>query len=97
MNAHSISEKTPLWQLTVGEFRELLATAGSQKKEEEVTVIDSTSKNIVVGLNGMAQYFGISKTTAQRWKAKHPEAITQDGRTIICDTKKMLQLIEKNN
>ena len=96
MDAHTFSEKTPIWQLTVGEFRELLATAGSPIKEE-VTVIDNTSNDIVMGLTGMVQYFGISKTTAQRWKARYPEAITQNGRTIICDTKKMLQLIEKDN
>lgn len=91
--ATNINSNTPLWQLTVGEFKELLNGVS-----ETNIVLDNSSPNILHGLDGIALFFGVSKTTALKWKqsGRYKEAITQDGRTITCDAKKMLELRAKN-
>lgn len=75
---------TPLWQLTVGEFVELM---NLQKVEVPEKVYD-------YGLKGIARTFGCSRSTAVRIKndKKFKKAITQIGRKIVIDVNLALSL-----
>lgn len=79
---------TPIWQLTVGQFRELLAEVKPEIPEQE--------PRYVHGLEGLAQLLGCSKRTAQNIKAsgKIDKAIYQEGRTIIIDRKLAIELLK---
>lgn len=83
----------PLWQLTVGEFMEVIRDVmrettpqpGEQKRE---------GKQLVYGIDGIASIFQCSRTTAQRIKNSGviDKAITQVGRKITIDVDKALQI-----
>lgn len=84
---------TPIWQLTVGEFLEL-----SKKTESSMSVnVNAIDEKYVFGLNGIAELFGCSKSTAQTIKnsGKINKAVTQVGRKIVVDAKLALELYNK--
>jgi len=87
-----VSKETPIWQLTVGEFLEVQKEALKPQ-----TVIQQPEKKFVHGLEGIAQLFGCSRTTASEIKksGKIDEAITQVGRTIVVDAELALALAKK--
>lgn len=88
----NIDLNKPLWQLTVGEFLELI-------NQTQVTTTDNTprEKRYVYGLAGIAQLFNCSMTTANRIKAsgKINKAISQCGRIITVDADLALELMKK--
>lgn len=48
---------------------------------------------VMYGLRGICELFGVKKSTAMRYKdGILREAVTQNGRKIIIDTKKALEL-----
>lgn len=83
----------PLWQLTVGEFLELM------NQQQTNTNVDNTpkEKRLVYGIAGIAQLFNCSMTTANRIKAsgKIDKAISQCGRIITLDADLALELMKK--
>lgn len=84
----------PLWTLTIGEFTSLIATYSSKREEH----IDEDLENkYSYGLKGLADLLGCSKTTA--WKIKESgklgKAIKQEGRKIVIDNQKALELFGK--
>lgn len=85
----------PLWTLTIGEFKNLIERHTSKQEEEPIDVshIDKYS----YGLQGLADLLGCSKTTA--WKIKESgklkKAIKQEGRKIVIDNEKALELFGK--
>jgi hypothetical protein len=87
--------ETPIWQLTVGEFVDL------HKKIVADTVHppakDYTEKKYVYGLSGLAALLNCSRTTAHAIKSsgKIDAAVMQEGRKIIIDSEKALQLLKK--
>lgn len=85
-----ISDDTPLFKLTVGEFKDLCNSLIPKPKEEE-------NDEIVYGLDGLAKIFGVSKNQAYRMKrsGKFNEAIRQEGQVIITYRKKALELFGK--
>lgn len=90
MNAiETIDQNIPIWQLTVGEFTELLQsvtpTIIKQKEAED---------NLVYGIDGIADIFNCSKSQAQSIKnsGRIDGAITQIGRKIVVDKAKALEL-----
>jgi hypothetical protein len=87
-----VSKDTPIWQLTVQEFLEL-----QQEALRPQTVIQQPEKRLVHGLEGIAQLFGCSRTTASEIKKSGviDDAITQVGRTIVVDADLALQLAKK--
>lgn len=91
--ATNIDLNKPLWQLTVGEFLELIG-------QQQSIVIDTTTteKKLVYGIAGIARLFNCSMTTANRIKAsgRIDKAISQHGRTIIVDADLALELMQKN-
>jgi hypothetical protein len=87
----SIDPNKFLFQLTVGEFLELL------NRTPTVTV-DNTprEKRLVYGIAGIAQLFNCSMTTANRIKqsGKISRAISQCGRIITVDADLALELMK---
>ena len=82
----------PLWQMTGEEF--LYLQQNREQKEEQPTIVSSTSKKHVYGMAGIARLFGCSVPTANRIKqsGKIDKAITQVGRKIIVDAELALEL-----
>lgn len=87
----------PLWQLTIGEFVEILdskiPTLKPEEKEEDIQ-----NRNYVYGLAGLAKILGCSKNHASKLKSSgmFDEAIIQNGRKIIIDPEKALKLFNKH-
>lgn len=83
----------PLWQLTVGEFLELM------NQQQTNINVDNTpkEKRLVYGIAGIAQLFNCAMTTANRIKAsgKIDKAISQCGRMITIDADLALELMKK--
>lgn len=79
-----IDPKTPIWQLTVGEFLEISSGVNSEKKYE-------------YGLKGLAKILGCSVSKASEVKSSGllDEAIIQNGNIIIIDKEKALLLFGK--
>jgi len=84
-----LDREKPLWQLTTGEFLDLIKE-NVPHKEEKV----ETSAKYVYGIVGIAELFNVSKTTANRIKQSGVinKAIKQHGRTIIIDAELALSL-----
>jgi hypothetical protein len=89
----SIDLNKPLWQLTVGEFLELM-------EQVPTVAVDNTprEKRLVYGIAGIAQIFNCSMTTANRIKAsgKIDRAISQCGRMITVDADLALELMKQS-
>ena len=85
-----ISNETRLIDLTVGELRALLQNAIPVNNPPE-------SKEYVYGIKGIAELFHCSYTEAYRIKrsGKINKAIKQNGRKIITDAKKALELFDR--
>ncbi|OPB93715.1 hypothetical protein BAS10_12985 [Elizabethkingia meningoseptica] len=79
-----IDSNTPIWQLTVGQFMELQNRSSTEKKYE-------------YGLKGIARIFGCSMPQANRIKSSGiiDDAIVQNGKIIVIDKEKALQLFGK--
>lgn len=84
----------PIWQLTVGEFIELL-----NKNTHNDVQPAKIEKEYAYGINGLAMLLGCSKNYA--WKLKSTglfdEAIIQNGRKIIIDKEKALELFNNKS
>lgn len=81
----NIDPKTPIWQLTVEEFVELVNKLNTEKKYE-------------YGLKGLAKILGCSLSKASEVKSSGilKDAIIQNGNIIIVEKDKALQLFGKN-
>lgn len=86
-----IDLNTPIWKLTVGELIEVVnhITPKPEIVKEE--------RKLVYGIDGIAELFGCSTSTAQRIKnsGKIKKAITQVGRKIVVDADLALELFKK--
>ncbi|MFI3293781.1 MAG: DUF3853 family protein [Rikenellaceae bacterium] len=84
----------PLWQMTGEEFLQLTAQNSAATAQEQTVVVDTTKKNHVYGIAGIASLFGCSVPTASRIKKSGVinRAITQIGRKIIVDAELALEL-----
>lgn len=83
-----IDLNTPIWKLTVGELIEVINQV-TPKPE-----VKSDERKLVYGLQGIAELFGCSTSTAQRIKnsGKIKKAITQVGRKIVVNSDLALKL-----
>jgi len=95
-----IDSKKPLISLTAGEFAQVLQGA-MQPATPTPESTDTPSGNspaaarYVYGIAGIAQLFGVSKPTAQRYKATFLQpAIMQCGRKIVTDAAKATELFK---
>lgn len=97
-----VCDSTPLWQLTVGEFRDLVASEVESRMRQRMDGDpsrkgDATGRWLVYGLNGLMELIGCSKSHAYEIKASGilDEAITQHGRRIIIDAEHALRLLRE--
>lgn len=98
MTITMINLNTPIWQLTVGEFLELQERITLKLKQAETAPKESEPETrFVYGLEGLAQLFNCSKTTANTIKQSGDidKAIIQIGRKIIIDAPLALELRRK--
>ena len=88
----------PIWQLTIGELVELLDSRKPEAKENAQPE-KLLNEKYVYGLSGLAKILGCSKNHAGKLKSKgiFDEAIIQNGRKIIIDSEKALELFKNNN
>lgn len=87
-----LNEDTPIALLTVGQLRELM----SFDRQPE-TVAISNEKRLVYGLRGIRTLFNVSHATAYRYKETIlKDAVSQQGRKIVVDVDKALQLFNNH-
>lgn len=88
-----IDLNAPLWQLTTGEFMDVVREAVKGVMPEP-TEQKNEGKRLVYGLDGIAEIFNCSRTTAQRIKNSGvlDKAITQVGRKITINVDKALEI-----
>lgn len=92
----NITDETPIAALTVSQLVALL----EQGKPQEPTPGHSTdyTQGYVYGLKGIRQLFGVSHATAQRYKDTFLKpAVRQNGRKIVIDVAKALELFDEHN
>ena len=89
----NLNEK-PIWQMLGSELLELIKTsiAGVPSSHE------STEKKYVYGISGIQKLLNCSESSAKRLKKSGVinDAIIQNGRKIIIDVEKALELLKKN-
>lgn len=92
MNANKfIEDSTPIAMLTVGELKRVL------EKAQPVEAKTEEQRKYVHGLRGIRELFNVSHATAQKYKDTIlKEAVSQQGRVIITDVEKALELFNKN-
>jgi hypothetical protein len=75
--------------------KEQLLEAIKEVVNDSVQSSNKRQKTYVYGINGLAFILGCSRPTAQRIKStgKLDEAISQNGRTIVVNVEKALELI----
>ena len=94
----TLSENTPLYQLTVGAFRELVQDElGKRMNPENTSGCSShTAARLVYGLRGVQSLFNCSHKQAQYYKDHIiKEAVMQNGRKIVVDADYALQLFNE--
>lgn len=89
-----INDATPIWQLTVKEFRDIIQETAATKSEPAKT---QTDEGYAYGIAGLAKLIGASKTTAQKLKSSGilDAAITQIGNKIIINKKTAIEILKK--
>ena len=78
----TITNNTPLSELTVGEFLDLLRTLS----------VESQATQTVHGLQGLADLLGCSVSTVKRYYPLLRPAIAKRGRTIVANKDKVLTI-----
>ena len=86
------NDTTPIWQLTVGEFKNLIQETTGAKAEPKQT---QEPGDYAYGIAGIAEIIGASKTTAQKLKSSGllDKAITQIGNKIITNKKIAIEIL----
>ena len=88
---------TPVWQLSVRELLEIIDSNSTHMKMPNEENKKDTP-NYVYGIAGLEKLLGCSKGHVSKLKAVglFEEAIIQNGRKIIVDSDKALELFKKN-
>ena len=97
MKSYTISKKTPIAVLTVSQFIELLDQRDSESEIEQTNSEPKDyTQGFVYGLKGIRGLFGVSHTTAQRYKDTFLQpAVRQNGRKIVVDKAMALELFDE--
>lgn len=78
--------------LTVADLREIIR----ENQPEQKPAARQSSGRLVYGLKGIADLFGVSHLTAQRYKdGLIKEAVRQNGRKIVTDADYALELFNE--
>ena len=90
-----LTESTPLAMMTLGQFMAALDIQGFAQSLS-TTFNPTPEKRYVYGLRGIRELFHVSIRTAQIYKDTIlKEAVYQNGRTIVVDAEKALQLFNE--
>lgn len=91
-----IDRNKALFQLSVGEFIDLMDSIINKSKDEKVSQDAPKERRLEYGIAGIARIFNCSISTANRIKAsgKIDKAISQRGRLIVVDVEKAVQLFD---
>ena len=101
MNLSYLKQKL-VWQMTGEELSELIKYELQNGTQNLNSSPQSASKSIeqkyIYGLKGIAKLFGCSVSSARRLKqsGKINDAIIQEGRKIIVEVDKALQLVKNH-
>lgn len=88
----TITKDTPIAMLTVGQLQDILGLSSEQKPHS----VSDKPKKYVYGLAGIKALFNVSHATAQRYKNTFlHEAISQQGKIIVTDVEKAMELFKK--
>ncbi len=88
----TINKDTPIAMLTVGQLQEVLGLSSEQKPQP----VSDEPKRYVYGLAGIKALFNVSHATAQRYKNTFlHEAISQQGKIIVTDVEKAMELFKE--
>jgi len=89
----NLSESTPMWQLTLGQFLKIIDSRLPKEKSETPKPAEH---RYVRGLQGITSLFGCSRPTALKLKNTIiKDAVSQNGRIIITDVEKAIQLFRE--
>ena len=92
----NITGETPIAALTVSQFVDLLDKHKSAPEAPIAPARDYT-QGYAYGLKGIRKLFGVSHATAQRYKDTFLKpAVRQNGRKIVVDVAKALELFDKH-
>ena len=95
------NDDTPITFLTVGQLKEVLGIDSDQiakQREKGAASSNAEQKRYVYGISGIRQLFGgISHVTARKYKDTFlRDAVSQQGRIIITDVDKAMELFKKH-
>ena len=91
----TVTENTPLVMVTLGQLCEFLQ--GQQALQAQQPQQMQGGKRFVYGIKGIRNLFNVSHTTAQRYKNTIlAEAVSQQGKKIIVDVEKAVQLFSEH-
>ena len=90
-----INLEKPLFQATIGDFKEVLTMALKEIELESEGKTKTAPKRYVYGIAGIAKLFNCSESTAQKIKSSGEidDAISQIGDIIIVDGDYALDLL----
>lgn len=93
-----INDSTPIWQLTVADFKSLINQLKDQAKRTQQPV-EATTDEYTYGIAGLANLLQCSRTTAQKIKSsgRIDAAITQIGRQIIINKKQVINILKNQS
>ena len=90
-----VKDSTPVAMLTVGQLRDFLGLSPQMTTASPQPTTNGEPR-LVYGLAGIQQLFNVSHVTAQRYKNTFlAPAISQQGRKIVVDAEKALQLFSE--
>jgi hypothetical protein len=93
----NITGDTPIAALTVSQFVELLEKGKSPELAPAPRPEDYT-QGFVYGIKGIEDLFKVCHSTAQHYKDTFLQpAVKQNGRVIVVDVAKALELFDKHN
>lgn len=97
-NINSLEEKL-LWQFTGKDFLDLIEGSGVKSNTDNSENSKFTEKKYVYGISGIQSLLNCSESSAKRLKKSGAidEAIIQNGRKIIIDVEKALELLKNNS
>ena len=96
MNALTIDDNTPIAMLTLGQLKNALAGLMPASMPTPVAVTQFNSDEYLQSIDDIAEFFGVSHVTAQRYKDTILKpAVTQYGRKIYVHKATAVELYRK--
>ena len=97
MFTQEITAETPIIQMTAGQLAAYLSDHKESKADGSRAEGTAQPRRYVYGIKGIMRLFGVSNVTAQRYKRGIiKEAVSHQGRIIVVDEEKALQLFRQH-